>query len=141
MKILVTGCAGFIGFHLCKKLIKDKKFQIFGIDNLNNYYDSGLKKNRLKILLDYSSNFKFYKIDIANSESVINNFKKNKYDVVINLAAQAGVRHSIKKPRDYVNSNLLGFFNILDASKNIDVKHFLFASQIINYPWYSVRIY
>ena len=90
MKILVTGCAGFIGYHLCDCLLKNKKLKIFGLDNLNNYYDIDLKKNRLKSLKK-NKNFKFSKIDISDEKKITNNFKQNKYSIVINLAAQAGV--------------------------------------------------
>lgn len=127
MKILVTGCAGFIGFHLSKKLIENN-YQTYGIDNLNNYYDVKLKKDRLKILKK-NKKFFFYKINIFNKKNVLNNFKKNKYDIVINLAAQAGVRHSIRNPKDYLDSNIIGFFNILEASRSIKTKHLLFASS------------
>ncbi len=127
MKILVTGSAGFIGFHLCHYLLKNKKYKVYGIDNINNYYDIKLKKDRLKIL-NKSKNFNFFKIDITNSSKIENNFKKNKYDVVVNLAAQAGVRNSIKEPKKYLNSNINGFFNILENSNKYKIKHFLFAS-------------
>ena len=128
MNILVTGCAGFIGFHLCNKLISDKKNKIIGIDNINNYYDVELKKDRLKILKKNSINFKFFKISIENKNSLIKVFKKFKIDVVINLAAQAGVRYSINFPEVYVKSNIIGFFNILNLSKNYKVTHFIYAS-------------
>ena len=129
MKILVTGCAGFIGFHLCLKLIKSKKNHVFGIDNLNDYYDVRLKKDRIKLLkMEKNKNFYFTKLDISNKKKLINNFKKNKYDYVINLAAQAGVRHSITNPDSYLQSNIIGFYNVLEASNLITVKHLLFAS-------------
>ena len=126
MKILITGSAGFIGFHLCKKLL-DLNYIIHGFDNLNTYYDVGLKKNRLKILNKYKK-FKFKKINITNLKTLDNEFKSNKYDVVINLAAQAGVRNSIDNPRDYLNSNIIGFFNILELCKKYKIKHLIFAS-------------
>ena len=126
-KILITGCAGFIGFHISKVLLKQNK-KIFGIDNLNNYYDVKLKKERLKILKK-NKKFKFYKIDIFNKKIIIENFKKQKYSHIIHLAAQAGVRYSIKFPEQYVRTNLVGFFNILEASKNINVKHLIFSSS------------
>ena len=128
MKVLITGCAGFIGFHLTKEFIK-KRIYVCGIDNLNRYYDVNLKKNRLK-LLKYNNKklFNFYKIDIKNNEKLEKIFKKEKFDIVINLAAQAGVRYSIKNPRAYVNSNLIGFFNVLHNVKKFKIKHFLFAS-------------
>ncbi len=126
MKVLITGCAGFIGFHLSKKLL-DLNFIIHGIDNLNHYYDINLKKNRLSILKKYKK-FNFKKIDISNFKVLESNFKLNKYDIVVNLAAQAGVRFSIDNPRSYLNSNIIGFFNILELSKIYKIKHLLFAS-------------
>ena len=128
MKILITGCAGFIGFHLCQNLLMNTKNKIYGLDNLNDYYDINLKNDRLKILKKNYNNFRFYKIDIANKKNVAKNFYSNKYDIVINLAAQAGVRYSVENPDEYVRSNLVGFFNILDISQKINVKHMLFAS-------------
>jgi UDP-glucuronate 4-epimerase len=127
MRILITGVAGFIGFHLVKKLLSNPKNKIVGIDNINNYYSPKLKESRLSILKKFR-NFKFYKGDISRSLFVERIFKKYKFHTVINLAAQAGVRHSLKQPIDYVNSNLIGFFNIINASKNFKVKKFLFAS-------------
>ena len=108
MKILLTGCAGFIGFHLAYKLLNNNHI-VIGVDNVNNYYSQKLKKDRLKILLSHkkNKNFFFIKSSIENFTSLENIFKKNKPEVVINLAAQAGVRHSIKKPRDYINQILL----------------------------------
>ncbi len=128
MKILITGCAGFIGFHLSKKLCKIKKFRVFGIDNLNNYYDLKLKKDRLKILMK-SKYFNFSKIDISNDKEISKNFTKNKYDIVVHLAAQAGVRYSITNPEAYLKSNLIGFYNVINNARNIKVKHFIFASS------------
>ncbi len=127
MNILVTGCAGFIGFHLCLKLLKDKKNLIYGIDNLNSYYDIRLKKNRL-LELEHNSKFHFFKCDISNKKFFFNKFKKIKIDVVINLAAQAGVRYSIINPEAYFKSNLKGFFNILEFSRLNKIKHLIFAS-------------
>ena len=127
-KILVTGCAGFIGYHLAKQLINTKKYKIFGIDNLNKYYDLKLKLNRLK-LLKKNNNFTFFKIDISNKNQVIKNFKKQNYDFIFHLAAQAGVRYSITSPDEYFKSNLLGFYNILNSSKLIRPKTLFFASS------------
>jgi len=130
VKILVTGCAGFIGFHLVNKLLLSGKYKIYGLDNLNNYYDTKLKRNRIQILNKHknSNRFKFYKIDICNKKKLDSNFKKNKYDYVIHLAAQAGVRFSITNPLAYFSSNIEGFYNILDLSKIYKIKHFIFAS-------------
>jgi len=127
MKILVTGCAGFIGFHLCKKILKHSNLKVFGIDNLNAYYDVSLKNNRLKILKN-EKNFFFTKLSIENPKSIKNYLNKNKFDYIIHLAAQAGVRNSIDNPDVYFKYNVLGFFNILNCLNNRNLKHFLFAS-------------
>jgi len=100
--ILVTGCAGFIGFHVSSTILKNKKNKILGLDNLNNYYDVNLKKNRLKILKK-KKNFFFYKVDLLNKKKLFNLVKKNKIKIVIHLAAQAGVRYSILKPEVYID--------------------------------------
>ena len=126
MKILVTGCAGFIGFHLVRDLLKNKKNKIYGLDNLNSYYDINLKKKRLEILKK-NKNFFFYKIDLEDKENLKKIFKKN-FNIVFNLAAQAGVRYSIFNPKIYFNSNIKGFFNILNACKENHVQHLIFAS-------------
>lgn len=127
MKILITGCAGFIGFHVSLKLIKFKKYNVVGIDNINNYYDTKLKVNRLK-LLKRNKNFSFKKIDISNKSKILNLYRNYKFDIVLNLAAQAGVRYSINNPQKYFDSNLKGFFNILEASRIYKIKHLIFAS-------------
>ncbi len=127
MKILVTGCAGFIGYHLCKKLSSNSKYSIYGIDNLNTYYDINLKKDRLKNLKN-KKNFHFKKIDIKNNTKLNELFKKNKFDCVINLAAQAGVRFSIQNPKTYFNNNVSGFFNIIENVKKYKVNHLITAS-------------
>ena len=127
--ILITGVAGFIGYHTAENLLKKNK-TIIGIDNLNDYYDISLKKDRLKNLKKkYKKNFIFMKIDITNQKKLKNLFKKFKFKAVINLAAQAGVRYSIYKPSVYLDTNINGFFNILDISKNYKIKHFIFASS------------
>ncbi|NOH16232.1 NAD-dependent epimerase [Clostridium cochlearium] len=126
-KILVTGAAGFIGFHLSSLLLK-KDYQVIGIDNINDYYDVKLKEDRLHILKQ-NDNFTFHKIDLKDKEKIDNLFSKYKFDYVINLAAQAGVRYSIKNPYAYVDSNLIGFVNILEACRNNPVKHLLYASS------------
>lgn len=129
MNILITGVAGFIGFHVAKILLLKKNVSIIGIDNLNSYYDVSLKKKRLELLkkLDHKKKLKFFKIDISESKQ-LNKIKKYKIDYIIHLAAQAGVRHSLKKPEDYVKNNLIGFFNILQFSKIKKIKHLVFAS-------------
>ncbi len=126
MKILITGCAGFIGFHLTK-FLTSKKISIIGIDNLNNYYDVNLKKNRLKLLKE-NKKFTFYKTDILNIQKLNNIVRKNKIKIIVHLAAQAGVRYSIENPKTYHKNNLEGFFNILEISKENKIKHLIFAS-------------
>lgn len=124
---LVTGVAGFIGFNLALKLLKKKKL-IVGIDNLNKYYDVKLKKNRLNVLKNFP-NFKFLKVDLSEYKSLnkfLNGIKINK---IYHLAAQAGVRYSLKAPREYIKSNMLGFFNILELSKQKKIKHLIYASS------------
>ena len=118
MNILVTGCAGFVGYHTSLQLLSNKKFNIYGIDNINNYYDKTIKLNRLEILINKGNNFSFSKLDITNNKKLLNYFKKNKIQYVIHLAAQAGVRYSIKYPDKYFESNLRGFFNILECESS-----------------------
>lgn len=127
MNILVTGAAGFIGFHLSKRLLS-LNYHVIGVDNLNEYYDVRLKKERLKILAN-NENFQFYKVDLANQESLIEIFEHHTIPIVINLAAQAGVRYSLTNPNSYVQSNLVGFVNILEACRNYQVNHLLYASS------------
>ena len=124
--ILVTGCAGFIGYHFSEKILK-KKHKIIGLDNLNNYYSLKLKKDRLEKLKKYN-NFKFYKIDLANYKTLEKLFKKNKISKVVHFAAQAGVRYSLDHPDAYLKSNLVGFFNILELSRIYKIKHLVFSS-------------
>ena len=139
MKILVTGAAGFIGFNFIYSIIQNKKFKVVGIDNLNNYYDVSLKRKRLRILKKFK-NFKFKKLDINNTKLIEKVFKKYKFDFVLNLAAQAGVRYSIEQPRKYIDSNILGFFNIIENSRKFRVKRLFYASsssvygENINFP-------
>ncbi|MDT2808524.1 NAD-dependent epimerase [Vagococcus lutrae] len=128
MKILITGAAGFIGASLSKKILEDTNFNIIGIDNLNDYYDVQLKHDRLKKIEKYD-NFKFKKIDLVDKLSINNLFATENFDVVINLAAQAGVRYSIENPQAYVDSNLIGFMNLLEACRNNPVKHLIYASS------------
>ena len=127
MKILITGTAGFIGFSLAKKLLTNNKLKIYGFDNLNNYYDINLKKKRLSILKKYK-NYTHFKVNIQSSriEKIFNKFR---FDVVVNLAAQAGVRYSMTNPKAYIQTNQNGFFNIIENSKKYDVKKFLYASS------------
>lgn len=126
MKILVTGSSGFIGFHTCLLLLQNKHY-VIGIDNLNDYYDLNLKKSRLRILKKFN-NFKFLKKDIEN-KNIVKKFKANEIDVIINLAAQAGVRHSLKDPYSYINSNVLGHVNMLELAKKVRAKKFIYASS------------
>ena len=126
-KVLITGVAGFIGFHL-SNLLLDKGFVIVGIDNLNDYYDIRLKMGRLEIL-EGKENFTFKKIDLKDKQDIDEIFVNEKFDYVINLAAQAGVRYSIENPYAYVDSNLIGFVNILEACRHNPVKHLLYASS------------
>ena len=128
MKILITGSAGFIGFNFSKFLLVNTNFKIIGIDNFNDYYDVNLKRNRNKILLKFK-NYKFKKIDICNNKNLNKIFKKEKFDFVFHFAAQAGVRYSIKNPRKYIDSNYLGFFNILENSNFYKVKRLFYASS------------
>lgn len=128
MNILITGCAGFIGFNLCNRILNEKKtYKIYGIDNLNNYYDVKLKKNRLNILKKYKK-FYFDKINISQKKKLSSFFRKNKFDIVIHLAAQAGVRYSITNPDVYLESNIIGFFNLIENAKSQKIKHFIYAS-------------
>ena len=124
---LITGAAGFIGFHLAKHLL-DKGATVIGIDNLNDYYEVSLKEERLGILKEKKS-FQFFLLDIADKEAVLNVFKECKPDIVVNLAAQAGVRYSIDHPDTYIQSNIVGFFNILEACRYFPVEHLVFASS------------
>lgn len=126
LRILVTGSAGFIGFHFCKLLCINKKYEINGIDNINDYYDQKLKLQRLRILKK-NKNFNFNKIDL-NSNKLEKLFNKKKFDVVVNLAAQAGVRYSIENPKVYFDSNIKGFFNLLENCRKYKIKHLMFAS-------------
>lgn len=127
MKILVTGAGGFIGFHL-SKLLLSKKYEVFGYDNLNNYYDIKIKKDRISILSKNKKFFNFKKADLENFNTLNDFVKKNKIKIIIHLAAQAGVRYSVQNPNAYFSSNIQGFFNILEVSKLNNIKHLIFAS-------------
>ncbi|WP_368885029.1 NAD-dependent epimerase [Providencia vermicola] len=127
MKYLITGCAGFIGFHLSKYLL-NHCHKVVGIDNINNYYDIDLKNNRLSILNE-SSNFSFLKADITDKQRIVELFKNEKFDKVIHLAAQAGVRYSLQNPFAYADSNLSGHLAILEGCRQANVKHLVYASS------------
>ena len=126
---LITGCAGFIGYHFCSYILKNNNnINIIGIDNINDYYDINLKKSRLANLKK-SHRFKFKKIDISNYSDLLSIFKSYKIFKVVNLAAQAGVRMSLINKQPYYNSNILGFYNIINLCNDYDVKHLLYASS------------
>ncbi|MFD1385943.1 GDP-mannose 4,6-dehydratase [Oceanobacillus oncorhynchi subsp. oncorhynchi] len=123
----ITGAAGFIGYYLSKKLL-NQGMTVVGIDNVNDYYDVKLKENRLSLLEPYE-NFTFIKADIADKEKVMSLFEEYKPSIVVNLAAQAGVRYSIENPDVYMQSNVIGFFNILEACRHYPVDHLIYASS------------
>lgn len=126
MKILITGVAGFIGSHLAKKLIA-KDHEIIGVDNINDYYDPKLKEDRLKSIGD--KNFKFYKTDIEDDQKLSEIFEEHHPSVVVNLAAQAGVRYSLENPRAYIDSNIIGFMNILECARHYHIDNLIYASS------------
>jgi len=127
MKIFITGSSGFIGFHLSKKLL-DNGYKIHGFDSMNNYYDVKLKKARYRILNKYK-NFSFTKGQLENQKNISNSILKYKPKIIIHLAAQAGVRYSIDKPRVYLDSNITGTYNIIELAKKVNIKHLLIASS------------
>jgi UDP-glucuronate 4-epimerase len=141
-RILITGTAGFIGFHLVKKLVNEG-YEIIGIDNINDYYEVELKYGRLKETgidkeeIEYAKvvnsskyeNYRFIKLNLEDKEKLDELFEKERFDIICNLAAQAGVRYSITHPYSYINSNILGFMNLLEASKNNKIEHFIYASS------------
>ncbi len=127
MKILVTGAAGFIGSYVSRYLL-DRGDEVVGLDNLNDYYDVGLKLARLA-RLEGDSNFRFVKLDLADRDGIPELFKAEKFDKVVNLAAQAGVRYSLTNPHAYIDSNIQGFINILEGCRHNDVKHLVYASS------------
>lgn len=126
-KILVTGAAGFIGFHLSKRLL-DHGDMVVGIDNLNDYYDVNLKCARLK-QLEGNKNFKFLKLNLVDRKSIAALFAKEEFDIVVNLAAQVGVRYSTENPYSYIDSNIVGLLNVLEGCRHNSVKHLVFASS------------
>ena len=143
MKILVTGAAGFIGYHLVKTLIEDNH-EVIGLDNINDYYSTNLKFDRLKELGIYNDNakdflslsnsnlfqnFKFIRMNLEDRESLPKLFEDEKFDVVCNLAAQAGVRYSIENPETYIDSNIVGFLNILECCRNHNINKLVYASS------------
>ncbi|MCK5050757.1 MAG: NAD-dependent epimerase [Candidatus Cloacimonetes bacterium] len=148
MKILITGSAGFIGYHLIKKLIKTNNV-IIGLDNINDYYDLRVKYGRLdycgiriqnikhNVLIesDKHENYHFIKLDLTDQKNLYQLFKKQKFDVVVNLAAQAGVRYSITNPDAYLQSNIIGFYYILEACRQNKIKHLIYASSSSVYGW------
>lgn len=127
MTYLITGAAGFIGFHLSSRLLEQGK-SVVGIDNLNDYYDVNLKKTRLR-KLEENPGFSFFKLDLVDRKGIEKLFSENKFDYVVNLAAQAGVRYSLTNPHAYIDSNIVGFLNILEGCRYNNVKHLLFASS------------
>jgi UDP-glucuronate 4-epimerase len=126
-RILVTGAAGFIGFHLCQRLLA-RGDEVIGLDNLNDYYDVSLKQNRLAKLQDHNQ-FRFHLLDLKDRDAIAQLFAEQQFDKVVNLAAQAGVRYSLKNPHAYVDSNLVGFVNILEGCRHSGVQHLVFASS------------
>ena len=126
-RILVTGSAGFIGMHLCRSLLEDG-YIVYGVDNMNDYYDVSLKEKRLNVLYDYG-NFTFNKVDISDTQEVERVFEKNNPEKVVNLAAQAGVRYSLENPHAYIQSNVVGFVNIIEACRNHKVSGLIYASS------------
>ncbi len=142
MKILVTGTAGFIGFHLSKKLI-DRGDSVFGLDSINDYYDVNLKYGRLlekgidrksisynkKVGSKKYSNYQFIKLNLEDKENIYKLFREEKFDKVVNLAAQAGVRYSLENPHAYIDSNIVGFTNILEACRHHKIQHLVYASS------------
>jgi UDP-glucuronate 4-epimerase len=145
MNILITGTAGFIGFHLVRRLVNEN-FDIVGLDNINKYYDTELKydrlketgiskdkiisSNRIKLLRSENyKNYRFVKMDLLDKKNLLKLFEQEKFDYVVHLAAQAGVRYSLKNPQAYIDSNIVGFFNILEACRQNKPKHLIFASS------------
>ncbi|MFW6324205.1 MAG: NAD-dependent epimerase [Desulfovibrionales bacterium] len=127
MKFLVTGAAGFIGYHLCERLLSES-IQVVGLDNLNDYYSPELKRDRLS-RLEAQSKFRFVKIDLADREAMSRLFAENGFTHVVNLAAQAGVRYSLTNPHSYIDSNIVGFLNVLEGCRHNHISHLVYASS------------
>src|SRR5690554_306986 len=127
MKILITGAAGFIGFHVSKQLL-EQGHSVVGLDNLNDYYEVSLKEDRLNELAPYE-HFRFVRMDLADRNAVAQLFAEEQFHRVVNLAAQAGVRYSLENPHAYVDSNLAGFVNILEGCRQNKVEHLVYASS------------
>ena len=128
MQILITGAAGFIGFNLTRYLLQTSNAKIIGIDSLNNYYSKKLKRDRIKELSQYKK-FSFYQTNILDKRKLEKIFKIKKIDLVINLAAQAGVRYSLEKPNEFVDNNIQGFYTLIDVAKNYKIKKIIYASS------------
>ncbi len=126
-RVLVTGAAGFIGFHLSKRLLEEG-YTVIGVDNLNPYYDVRLKEDRLSLLQPFEQ-FGFVNLDLSERKTMQELFQENEFDVVVNLAAQAGVRYSLKNPYAYIDSNIVGFVNLLECCRHAKVKHLVYASS------------
>ena len=128
MQILITGAAGFIGFGISKYLLNSSNVRIIGIDNLNNYYSKKLKKDRIKELSKYKK-FSFFNINILDKKKLDKIFKIKRINLIINLAAQAGVRYSLEKPNEFVDNNIQGFYNLIDVSRKYKIKKIIYASS------------
>lgn len=126
-EIMVTGCAGFIGFHLARRLLA-QGVSVIGVDSLNDYYDVTLKQNRLNLLKAYE-NFSFYRVKLEDADKIQEIFHKRSIDTVVNLAAQAGVRYSLVNPKAYIDSNIVGFMNILEGCRHHGIRHLIYASS------------
>ena len=148
MKLLITGAAGFIGYHLVNKLVQTNN-EIIGLDIINDYYDLRVKytrldncgihiqniKHNMMVKSTKYNNYKFIKLDLSDQKNIYKLFEQEKFDVVVNLAAQAGVRYSITNPDAYLQSNIIGFYNVLEACRHNNIKHFVFASSSSVYGW------
>ena len=126
-KLFITGSSGFIGFHVAKRYL-DKGFKVYGFDSMNNYYDVKLKRSRLNILKKYK-NFSFTKGNLENQKKLNSSINKFKPSIIIHLAAQAGVRYSIKNPKIYLNSNIIGTFNVIECAKKLKIRHLIIGSS------------